>query len=262
MNLNDLGVAIEENETVEDKSILSFSQNFKKKIKSHTSLFENSFTQKISTRSQTNFNDFLPNKYIEFELESSDFLTDLQTLTAHVQCKILEDIGDNKYKPLGSGDLIGLIPGALISNLIKNFRLFLYQSQINSERPDKYSLISYITQYFDSHITDFEDFSMDDGFFLDQSRSDYLVTTDASNCSKELYDQEAISKGFYQAGQLFAESTTHHFCQILDSPFLFSQPNLLLPTVSYFYHYRHCHCLTIVIAIVIAIADMNNRCII
>lgn len=234
MNLSDLGTSIEENEVVVDKTIENFSKNFKRKIKSHTSLFENSFTQKIVTKSQTNFNEHSSNKYIEFELENPDFLTDLQSLTGHVQCKIVEDMGNGNYKALDSQDLVGLIPGALISNIIKNFRLFLYQSQINSERPDKYSLISYITQYFDAHISDYEEFCMDSGFFLDQSRPDYLVTSHATNCSSELYKNQAISKGFYQSGELFSNSTPHHFCQVLDSPFLFSQPNLLLPTVRKF----------------------------
>ena len=71
------------------------------------------------------------------------------------------------------------------------------------------------------------------GYYIDQSDPNYLLTSRATNCSKLLYEKESCSKGQLQAATLFANSTKHEFCQTLDSPFLYSSPNLLLPTVNY-----------------------------
>ena len=82
---------------------------------------------------------------MEFRLVSNDFLTDLHSLTGHIECKIQEKKSDGTLQNLARGNLIGTIPSSIISNCIKNFRLFLYDRQLSPERSDRYSLISYLS---------------------------------------------------------------------------------------------------------------------
>lgn len=233
MNINNFGNTIEENELAENDVFNMFMGSFKRKVKFHPSLFENSFTQKISPQPTPNFQDHKPSKYMEFRLVSNDFLTDLHSLTGHIECKIQEKKSDGTLANLTRGNLIGTIPSSIISNCIKNFRLFLYDRQLSPERSDRYSLISYFTQYFNSQLTNLKEIDFDTGLYFDQSEPSFTATSQAKTCSKTQYTASAISRGYYDSGSIFAESATHTFCERLNSPFLWSQPNLLLPGVSF-----------------------------
>ena len=121
MNINDFGANIEENEAGEDESVVSmFMDSFKRKTKFHASLFENSFTQKLQTSSLINFHDHASSKFCEYTLTSANFLTDLQSLSAHATCKIMEEKSDGSLVPLEDNVLVGTIPSSVISNIIKN----------------------------------------------------------------------------------------------------------------------------------------------
>ena len=231
MNLNSFGSTIEQNESGEDESVSMFMNSFKRKTKFHPSLFENSFVQRVNPINLTNMKDHAATKFLEFNLGSNDFLTDLQSITAHVKCKIVEKKADNSTINLGKDIAVGTIPSSIISNLIKNFRLFIFDTQISTEKPDRYSLISYICHYFNGQLTNPENWSFRDGLYFDQSKNDYLLTSSGTECSEALLKSEAISQGFYQSSQVFKESTSHTFCEKIQSPFLFSLPNLLLPKV-------------------------------
>ena len=90
MNINNFGNTIEENELAENDVFNMFMSSFKRKVKFHPSLFENSFTQKISPQPTPNFEDHKSSKYMEFRLVSNEFLSDLHSLTGHIECKIME----------------------------------------------------------------------------------------------------------------------------------------------------------------------------
>ena len=66
MNYNDIADPIEEGQETEDISVTNFLSNFKRKAKTHNSLFENSFTQRLNTTSQVNFSDHSSNKFMEY----------------------------------------------------------------------------------------------------------------------------------------------------------------------------------------------------
>ena len=232
MNINNFGNTIEENELAENDVFNMFMSSFKRKVKFHPSLFENSFTQKISPQPTPNFEDHKSSKYMEFRLVSNEFLSDLHSLTGHIECKIMEKKSDGTLENLTKGNLIGTIPSSIISNCIKNFRLFLYDRQLSPERSDRYSLISYFTQYFNSQLTNPKEIDFDSGLYFDQSEPSSLVTSEAKSCTKALYTAGSISRGYYDSATIFADSTQHSFCERLNSPFLWSQPNLLLPGVS------------------------------
>ena len=234
MNVNNFGNTIEENELAENDVFDMFMASFKRKVKFHSSLFENSFTQKITAQPTPNFQDHQSSKYMQFHLVSNEFLSDLHSLTGHIECKIMEKKSDGTLKSLFSGNLIATIPSSVISNCIKNFRLFLYDRQMSPERSDRYSLISYLTQYFNSQLTNPKEIDYETGLYFDQSDANSLVTSKAKTCTKALYTSGAISQGHYESGYIFAESAKHTFCERLNSPFLWSQPNLLLPSVSHF----------------------------
>ena len=165
MNINDFGSTIEESEMTESDVTSLFMESFKRKTKFHSSLFENSFTQKLLTSSLLNFHDHESTKYCEYSLTSPDFLTDLQSISAHIKCKIMEKQDDGKLIDLDQNTLIGTIPSSVISNVIKNFRVFIYDTQISTEKSDRYSLISYITQYFNAQFTDIQDWDHDTGYY-------------------------------------------------------------------------------------------------
>ena len=233
MNLQNYGPTIEENEATEDENVISmFTDSFKRKTKFHPSLFENSFTQKIVSSSLINYQDHAATKFMEFNLSSSDFLTDLPSLTAHIKCCIKELKPDGSIINLDDNLLIGTIPSSLISNVIKNFRLFIFDTQISTEKSDRYSLTSYVTNYFNSQLTHLKHFDMENGYYIDQSEPDYLATSYAKECSETGLENETISRGFFESGSNFANSVSLSFCEKLNSPFLFTQPNLLLPQVS------------------------------
>ena len=233
MNLNNFGATIEENETGENENIGMFMNSFKRKLRFRDSLFENSFVQKINSQNLINMKDHSPSKYMEFNLSSADFLSDLQSITAHIKCKIMEKKADKTLGNLGSNILVGTIPSSIISNCIKNFRLFIFDTQISAERSDRYSLISYISHYFNGQLTDPKHCCFDDGLYFDQSSSNYLLTSKGEECSEALLKAEAISQGFHDNASFFKSSATHTFCEKLQSPFLFSLPNLLLPKVKW-----------------------------
>ena len=164
MNLHDFGTTIEQNEAVEDDSVVTmFLESFKRKTKFHASLFENSFTQKLNTSSLLNFHDHSSTKFCEYTLTSADFLTDLHSLSAHVRCKIVEEKSDGSLVDLKNDLLVGTIPSSIVSNLIKNFWLFIYDTQISTEKSDRYSLVSYITQYFNAQSTYVKHWDPDSG---------------------------------------------------------------------------------------------------
>ena len=235
MNINDISeINVEDGAETEDITVSNFVSNFKRKAKTHSSLFENSFTQKIVTTSQTNYKDYQSSKFQEYKLGSDEFLTDMTSITAHTKCKIVRD-NNGTHVPLESGESVATIAGGVINALIKNFRLFLYSTQLNSERPDRYTILAYLSRFFDADMTDVTDFDYLTGFYIDQSDPNYLLTSKATNCSKEIYESEACSKGHYQSATMFSNSATHTFCQTLDSSFLYSHPNLLLPTVIHRY---------------------------
>ena len=157
MNYNDIADPIEEGQETEDISVTNFLSNFKRKAKTHNSLFENSFTQRLNTTSQVNFSDHSSNKFMEYSLTSDEFLTDMSTISAHTKCKIVRD-NNGTHVPLEEGELVSTIGGSVIDALIKNFRLFLYTTQLNSERPDRYSILAYLSRFFDRDMTNPENF--------------------------------------------------------------------------------------------------------
>ena len=233
MNVNNFGNTIEENELAENDVFNMFMSSFKRKVKFHPSLFENSFTQKITPQPTPNFSDHKSSKYMEFRLVSNEFLSDLHSLTGHIECKIVEKKSNGTLENLAAGNLVATIPSSIISNCIKNFRLFLYDRQLSPERTDRYSLISYFTQYFNSQLTNLKEIEYETGLYFDQSEASSLVTSEAKSCTKALYKAGAISRGHYDSGTIFAQSAQHTFCERLNSPFLWSQPNLLLPGVNF-----------------------------
>lgn len=157
MNFNEINEPIEEGQETEDITVSNFLSSFKRKAKTHTSLFENSFTQRLNTISQVNFSDHASNKFMEYSLASDEFLTDMTTITAHTKCKIVRD-NNGTHVPLEEGELVSTISGSVINALIKNFRLFLYTTQLNSERPDRYSILAYLSRFFDADMTTQENF--------------------------------------------------------------------------------------------------------
>ena len=216
----------------EDAGVVKlFMDSFKRKTKFHKSLFEHSFTQRINPVSMVNFADHESSKFLEFNLTSQDLLTDMHSLTAHTKCRILE-LKNDSLTNLDEQTMIGTIPNSIISNIIKNFRLFLFDTQISTEKPDRYSLVSYITQYFNAQMTHAEHWNPITGFYIDQSKSDTLITSRAQNCSEAMLQKGVISKGYFESGANFQNSVSHVFCERLNSPFLYSSPNLLLPEVN------------------------------
>ena len=157
MNINDIAEAIEDGQETEDIGVNNFLSNFKRKAKTHGSLFENSFTERLTTTSQINWTDYDSNKFLEYAVTSNSFLTDMTTITAHAECKIMRD-DNGTHVPLESGELVSTISGSVISALIKNFRLYLFTTQINSERPDRYSILAYLSRFFDADMTNDENF--------------------------------------------------------------------------------------------------------
>ena len=137
--------------------------------------------------------------------------------------------------------LVGTIPSSIIANCIKNFRLFIFDTQISAERPDRYSLISYISHYFNGQLTDPKHCCFDSGLYFDQSSSNYLLTSKGQECSDALLKADGISQGFYESASFFKSSASHTFCEKLQSPFLFSLPNLLLPKVKSYIFYLYVH---------------------
>ena len=232
MNLQDFGATIEESEMTEDAGVVQlFMDSFKRKTKFHKSLFEHSFTQRINPISMVNFKDHETSKFLEFNLSSQDLLTDMHSLTAHTKCRILE-LKDGTLTNLDDQVMIGTIPNSIVSNIVKNFRLFLFDTQISTEKTDRYSLISYVTQYFNAQMTQADHWNPITGFYIDQSKSDTLITSSAQNCSEAMFEKGVISKGYFESGENFQNSVSHLFCERLNSPFLYSSPNLLLPEVS------------------------------
>ena len=225
MNLQNFGSSIEEGEMSEDSSVQFFLESFKRKTRFHKSLFEHSFTQKLNPISMVNFQDH-SSKFLEFNLSSQDLLTDIQSLTAHCKVKILEKKGE-ELVPLEDNLMIGTIPSSIVSNIIKNFRLFIFDTQISTEKTDRYSLISYVSQYFNAELNLTEHWNPITGFYIDQSNANSLVTSRATNCNELLMSEGVISRGYFESGINFQNSISHTFCEKLNSPFLYSRPNLI-----------------------------------
>ena len=110
--------------TGENESVHSFISNFKSKILEKDTNFEHCYTQKIISDSNINWNDYSTNKYLEFNLNESEHFSNLNSLTAHMKIQLREFKG-NQWNELDASNppRVGLIPGSLLSNLIRNLRV-------------------------------------------------------------------------------------------------------------------------------------------
>ena len=110
--------------TGQKESVDSFISNFKNKILEKDTNFEHCYTQKINSDSNINWNDHSTNKYLEFNLNESEHFSNLNSLTAHVKIQLREFV-DNQWVEFKAGQepKVGLIPGSLLSNLIRNLRV-------------------------------------------------------------------------------------------------------------------------------------------
>ena len=125
MNLEQFSDDLTENSATGEKETLdSFLSNFKSKISEKESHFEHCYTQKIVSDSNVNWNDYSSSKYLEFNLNESEHFSNLNSLTAHVKVE-LRELVDNKWISLKTDDSarVGLIPGGILSNLIRNLRV-------------------------------------------------------------------------------------------------------------------------------------------
>ena len=226
----------ENNQLEEEESMDHFMKTFSKKIDKYDSLFISSFPQKINHKQMINYKAVNDSKYMEFDLGSPDMVSDLSTLTAHMRCKIQEKIGETLTN-LKSGDLVGTIPGSVISNSIKNLRVFLYDTQISPEKANRYSLLSYIFEYFNKSNIMKKGINFQNGSYLDQENlrenSDVHLTCRGKEISTAFLNDGKISRGFAHSGRLFNESKSQDIIDRIHSPFLYTGLNLLLPQVSF-----------------------------
>ena len=157
------------NDVEEQGAVKKFMSHFRQKIIDHSSNFEHSWTQKLISSTNPNWSDFLNSKFLEFKIsEETECLTNLQSLTAHmtVQMKEYKD-GSWVDLPVGENQArIGLIPGDLVQNMIKNLKLFVLDTQINSERSERYSLNSFVQKFFSTNLPTSPDMVLASGFFI------------------------------------------------------------------------------------------------
>jgi hypothetical protein len=126
-----------------------FISGFSKTIKNRESYFRSSFTEKIQAKQLIDWNSHNDTKYLEFDIGSHDMLSDLSTLNVHMKCQIMEKKADGTLAKLKANDYVGLIPGGICQNSIRNLRIFIFGTQISPERTNRYSLMSYVYNYFD-----------------------------------------------------------------------------------------------------------------
>ena len=209
-----------------------FVRTFSKKIKYYDSLFINSFPQRLNPKQLINYAKYDENKFIQFDLSHPELISDLSSVTAHLTCCVKEEKDDGILYPLEPGVKIGLAPGGLVSNAIRSMNLFIYQTQCSIEKNNRYSLISYIQQYFNKANVTTDDLNYNNAYYIDQSKADYLLTSQATRADDDLKEKQINSTGFYNSARFFEESNVHECHDVLHTPFLYSNLQFLLPTVS------------------------------
>ena len=224
-------VEVENNQLEEEADAEAFMKTFSKKVKYYDSLFLSSFSQKINHKQLINYSNINEAKFCEFDVTSPDMVSDLSTLTAHMTCRVRE-LKDGQVIDLATGVKVSTIPGSVISNAVRNLRVYLFESQISPERENRYSLLSYIFEYFNKSIVRPKGINYANGSYFDQAKETDLVTSEAKVVpTKTLLNAGAISQGYYDSANFFKESTAHNFVDRIYSPFLFTKMNLLLPKV-------------------------------
>lgn len=208
-----------------------FLKTFSKKIKHYDSLFISSFPQKINPMELINYSSHAETKFMEFDLTSQELISDLSTLTAHLTCRVREQTEDGTIVNLPPGTTVGAIPGSILNNAVRNLRVFLYNTQISPEKSNRYSLLSYIFEYFNKANVAPKGINYLNGSYFDQAEENFLVTSEGKAISKANLDAEVISQGFYESGEFFKLSASNVFMDRINSPFLFSNLNLLLNTI-------------------------------
>ena len=153
----------------EQGAVKQFVSNFRQKIIDHSSNYEHSWTQKLISSTNPNWSDFLNSKFLEFKIsEETECLTNLQSLTAHMTMQ-MKEFKDGLWVNLPAAEKqarIGLIPGDIVNNMIKNMKLFVLETQINSERSERYSLNSFVQKFFSSNLSTSPDMVLSSGFFI------------------------------------------------------------------------------------------------
>ena len=216
-----------ENQIEDEFSDEGFLKTFSKKIKHYDSLFVSSFPQKIQAGQMIDYTSHSDTKFMEFDLTSPDLISDLSTLTANMTCRIREKTAEGVID-LNATTKIGCIPGSVVNNAIKNLRVFLFDTQISPEKTDRYSLLSYIFEYFNKANIAPKRINYLNGSYFDQSVENFLVTSEGKEINDANLKAEVISQGYHDSGEFFQRSISHPFMDRINSPFLFSQLNLLL----------------------------------
>ena len=226
-----MNLEVQNNQMEDEASSEAFLKTFSKKIKYYESLFISSFPQKVNHKELINYSSINETKYMEFDLSSPDLVSDLSSLTAHLSCRVRELNDDGTVTDLDATTEIGTIPGSIIGNTIRNLRVFLYDTQISPEKSNRYSLLSYMFEYFNKDIKAPKTINYQNGSYFDQSGEESLVTSEAKQVSEALMKAEVASKGYYDSSQMFKESATNYFIDRINSPFLYTKLHLLLPQV-------------------------------
>ena len=226
-----MNLDVENNQMDEEISMNAFLNTFSTKISYYDSLFVNSFPQKINHKQMINYSNINEAKYMEFDLSSPDLVSDLSTLTAHLSCRIKELKSDGSIANLDPEVLIGTVPGSLISNTVKNLRVFLFDTQISPEKSNRYSLLSYIFDYFNKSNVAPKGINYQNGCYFDQSDENALITSEAKDVSEILMKSGVASQGYYDSTQFFKGSMAAEFIDRINSPFLYTKLHLLLPQV-------------------------------
>ena len=219
------------NQIEQENSSDIFLKTFSKEIKKYDSLFINSFPQKINAIQLINYDNIMDGKYLEFNLGSPDMISDLSTLTAFLECSIKELKEDGTISNLPPDCFCGTIPGSIVSNCIRNCRIFIFDKQISPEKSNRYSLLSYIFNFFDKSKKNSTGINLENGSYLDQDEKNFITTSEAKQVSETALDKKLISSGFYESAKCFKGSQSQSFVDRINSPFLFTDLNLLLPKV-------------------------------
>ena len=114
MNLEEFGSAAQDVPiSTEGDNVADFLSHYKKQVKDHSSIFEHAYTQKIVSETQLNWTDYDTPKYLQFSLNVTEHLTQMNSLLAHISVQLLEIMPDGTYQELKENETarIGLIPG-------------------------------------------------------------------------------------------------------------------------------------------------------
>ena len=226
-----MNLDVENNQMDEEASMNAFLNTFSKKISYYDSLFVSSFPQKINHKQTINYTNINEGKYMEFDLSTPDLVSDLSTLTAHLSCCIKELKSDGSIVNLDPEVLVGTIPGSIISNAVKNLRVFLFDTQISPEKSNRYSLLSYIFDYFNKSNIAPKGINYQNGCYFDQNDENALITSEAKDVTETLMKSGVVSQGYYDSSQFFKGSIAAEFIDRINSPFLYTKLHLLLPQV-------------------------------